>query len=66
MSDRKGSNDPLESGVIVAEGVDRGGVIEDVEIEVGEFGVAVELGFEEVEELVGSEGGREVVVEEGC
>ena len=66
MSDGEGSNDPLESGVIVAEGVDRGGVIEDVEIEVGEFGVAVELGFEQVEELVGSEGGREVVVEEGC
>lgn len=64
MSNSKSTNNPFESIVIVSKRVDRSCVIEDVEIEVGEFGVVVEFGFEEVEELGGSEGGREMVVEE--
>lgn len=65
MSNSKSTNNPFESIVIVSKRVDRSCVIEDVEIEVGEFWVVVEFGFEEVEELGGSEGGREMVVEEG-
>lgn len=61
----EGSGHPLEGGVVVAEGVEGGGVAEDMEVEVGEFGVVVEVGFEEGEEVVGGEGGRgEVGLEE--
>lgn len=64
MSNSKSTNDPFKSIVIVSKRVNRSCVVEDVEIEVGEFGVVVEFGFEEVEELVRSEGGCEMVVEE--
>lgn len=61
----EGSGHPLEGGVVVAEGVEGGGVAEDMEVEVGEFGVVVEVGFEEGEEVVGGDGGRgEVGLEE--
>ena len=55
---------PEEGGVGVAEGVDGGGPLEDVEVVVGEGGVVVELGLEEVEEGVGGEGRGEVGLEE--
>lgn len=66
MSNSKSTNDPFKSIVIVSKRVNRSCVVEDVEIEVGEFWVVVEFGFEEVEELVRSEGRSEVVVEEVC
>lgn len=39
----------------MAKGVDGGGPVEDMEVEVGEGGVVVELGFEEMEEGLGCE-----------
>ena len=51
---------PFESGVVVAKRVDGGGPVEDVKVKVSEGRVVVELGFEEVEEVGGSEGLGEV------
>ena len=51
---------PFESGVVVAKRVDGGGLVEDVKVKVSEGRVVVELGFEEVEEVGGSEGLGEV------
>ena len=69
VRDGESASHPLESGVVVAKGVDGGGPVEDVEVEVGEGRVVVELGFEEVEEVGGSEGlgevGGEVMEEVG-
>lgn len=39
----------------MAEGVDGGGPVEDMEVKVGECGVVVELGLEEMEEGLGCE-----------
>lgn len=39
----------------MAEGVEGGGVVEEVEVEVGEFWVVAEVGFEEGEEVVRGE-----------
>lgn len=44
------ADDEEERRVIMAEGVDSGGPSEDVEVVMGELGVVVEFGFEEVEE----------------
>lgn len=46
----EGADDEEERRVIMAEGVNSGGPSEDVEVVVGELGVVVEFGFEEVEE----------------
>lgn len=46
----EGADDEEERRVIMAEGVDSGGPSEDVEVVMGELGVVVEFGFEEVEE----------------
>ena len=51
VRDGESASHPLESGVVVAKGVDGGGPVEDVEVEVGEGRVVVELGFEVVEEV---------------
>ena len=51
---------PFKSGVVVAKRVDGGGPVEDVKVKVSEGRVVVELGFEEVEEVGGSEGLGEV------
>lgn len=47
----EGAHHVLECEVIVAERVERGGVAEEVEVEVAERGVVAEAGFQEVEEF---------------
>lgn len=47
MGDGEGADHPLEGGVVVAEGVERGGVVEDLEVKSGELGVVMEAGFKE-------------------
>ena len=64
MSDCESTCHPFERGVVMAEGVDSGGPVKDVEVVVSEGRVVVELGFEEVEEVGGSEWLCEVGVEE--
>lgn len=54
MSDGKGSDHPFISGVIVAEGVEGGGMAEDVEVKVSEFWMVVEVVLEEREEVIRS------------
>ena len=51
---------PFKSGVVVAKRVDGGGPVEDVKVKVSEGRVVVELGFEEVVVVGGSEGLGEV------
>lgn len=51
----KGADHPFIGGVVVAEGIEGGGVAEDVEVEVSKFGMVVELVFEEGEEVVRGE-----------
>lgn len=48
----------------MAEGIECGGVAEDVEVELGEIGVVMEAILEEGEEVLGCEGGFEVGFEE--
>lgn len=47
VGDGKSFDHPLVGGVVVAEGVDGGGPCEDVEVEVGKFGMVMELVLEE-------------------
>lgn len=51
VSDCERAGHPFECGMVVAKGVDGGGPVEDMEVKVGEGGVVVELGFEEMEEV---------------
>lgn len=60
----EGPNHPLEGGVIVTEGVHAGSPVEDVNVEVGEGGVVVNLGFEEDEQVLRREGGFKAGFEE--
>lgn len=64
VGDGEGSDHPFEGGVVVAEGIECGGVAEDVEVELGEIGVVMEAILEEGEEVLGCEGGFEVGFEE--
>jgi hypothetical protein len=54
---------PFEYGVVMAEGVNGGGPVEDVEVVVGERRAMVELGLEEVEEVGGGDGWCEMALE---
>lgn len=65
IRDSEGPDHPLEGGVVVAEGVELGCPVKDVEVVEGEVGVMVELRLEEVEEGGGREGDAEVGGEEG-
>lgn len=60
IGDGSGADHPLKGGVVMAEGIKGGRVVEDVEIKVGEFGVVVEVVLKESEELVWGEGWFEV------
>lgn len=62
--DGKGASHPFKGGVVMAIRVDSGGPREDVEVIVGEIGVVVELGLEEVEKVLRCERGVEMVLEE--
>lgn len=64
MSNSKSTNDPFKCVMIVSKRINGGSVIEDVKIEVGESGVVLEFVFEEMEKLLGSEGGFKMIVEE--
>lgn len=52
MSDGKGADHPFISGVVVAEGVEGGGMAEDVEVEVSKLWMMVEVVLEEVKEVM--------------
>lgn len=56
----EGADHPGIGGVVVAEAIEGGGPLEDMEIEMGESGVVVELLLEEGEEGLRSERGVEV------
>lgn len=64
VGDGEGTSHPLVGGMVVAEGVDAGGPLEDVEIVRGEGGVVAEAAAEEAEEVGRGEGGRELGLEE--
>lgn len=64
VCDGKGASHPFKGGVVMAIRVDSGGPREDVEVIVGEIGVVVELGLEEVEKVLRCERGVEMVLEE--
>jgi hypothetical protein len=64
VGDSERTGHPFERGVIVAERVDGGGSVEDVEVVVGEQRVVAELGLEEMEEVGGGDRRCEMVVEE--
>lgn len=55
MSDGKGADHPFIGGMVMAEGVEGGGVAEDVEVEVSKFGMVVEVVLKEGEEVVRGE-----------
>lgn len=64
VGDGERAGHPFERGVIVAEGVDGRGPVEDVEVVVGERRVVAELGLEEVEEVGGGGWWGEMGLEE--
>jgi hypothetical protein len=64
VGDDERASHPFEREEIVAERVDGGGSVEDVEVVVGEQRVVVDLGLEEMEEVGGGDRWCEMVVEE--
>lgn len=64
MSDGKGADHPFISGVVVAEGVEGGGMVEDVEVKVSKLWMIVEVVLEEGKELIRGEVVFEVGVDE--
>lgn len=60
----EGAGHPGIGGVVVAEAVNGSGPVEDMEVEMGEFGVVVELLLQEGEEGLRGERGVEMRFEE--